>query len=94
MNETPEFVKFVTRRAQLLGLLDSLRAEVDDWIANKAVSPSMSEIALLEGLIERKALLERLAEADETMVDFLVNNSGNLSPPAGKDPQPGTTATG
>jgi len=79
--DNSRYADFVTRRRRLNERLDSLGRDVDEWIEGYNGTPSMSVLATLEGLLtERRLLLTRLAELDESFVQYLVTLRNELQP--------------
>jgi hypothetical protein len=71
--QSPAFIRFVTRRSQLLSRFDALRLQIDDWIANKSETPSMADLAMLQGLLlDRAKVLTELIANDDHVMELLL----------------------
>ena len=55
MKDNLAFGRFVTHRRDLLMRFDALRAQIDDWIENKAEAPSVGDLVLLQELLLTRA---------------------------------------
>ena len=81
METDPIYGRYISIRATLYRRLDALRAEVDEWLTERAsLMPSMAELARLEALHgERHRLLRELESAEERFVDHVVRLIGEAS---------------
>jgi hypothetical protein len=75
MESDPIYGRYVSARVTIYRQLDSLRAEVDAWLRDRASClPSMAELAQLEALhSERQRLLTALQDAEERFLDHVVS---------------------
>jgi len=67
------FKRFLKKRMQIIGRLDTSRKELEDWLAANEAYGDVTELSYLEGiLLVRRRLLTELAELDDQVIDLLI----------------------